>query len=88
MAPASRGVDDAVNALMAVGVGRGVGATTMAAERTPIGRGGRRQRSNHCRSDDHHRDDDVDYANCGAGLDDAPLDDGWRKRIRRTGNDA
>ena len=60
----------------------------MAAERPPIGRGGRRQRGDRCRSDYHRRDDGVDYANCGAGLDDAPLDDGWRKRIRRTGNDA
>jgi len=27
------------------------------------------------------------YANYGAGKDDTPLDDGWRKRIRRMGND-
>mgnify|MGYP006157374857 CR=1 FL=1 len=37
--------------------------------------------------DNHRRDDYNDYANYGAGKDDTPLDDGWRKRIRRMGND-
>ena len=60
----------------------------MAAEWPPTGWGGRRQRGDCCRSDYHYRDDGVDYVNCGAGLDDAPLDNGWRKRIGRTGNDA
>jgi hypothetical protein len=35
--------------------------------------------------DDRRRNDYEDYANHGAGKDDAPLDDGQRKRIRRMG---
>ena len=53
----------------------------------PIGRGGGQQRSDRCRGDDRRRDAYDDYAYRGAGKDDAPLDDGRRKRIRRMGND-
>jgi hypothetical protein len=53
----------------------------------PIGRGGGRRRSDRCRGDDRRRDAYDDYAYRGAGKDDAPLDDGRRKRIRRMGND-
>ena len=57
------------------------------AERPPIGLGGGQQRGDRCLSDDHCCDDYDDYANRGAGKDDAPLDNGRRKRIRRMGND-
>ena len=57
---------------------------TAMAEHPPIG--GRR-RSDCCRGDDRCRDAYDDYAYRGAGKDDAPLDDGRRKRIRRMGND-
>ncbi len=68
--------------------GRKGGATTATAEQSPIGLGGRQQRDDRCHSNDRHRDDYNDYANRGAGKDEvAPLDDGWRKRIRRMGND-
>jgi hypothetical protein len=40
-----------------------------------------------CHGDNHRRDDYNDYANYGAGKDDTPLYDGWRKKIRRMGND-
>ena len=60
---------------------------TATAEQPPIGRGGGRRRSDRCRGDDRRRDAYDDYAYCGAGKDDAPLDDGRRKRIRRMGND-
>ena len=59
---------------------------TATAEQPPIGRGGGRQRSDRCRGDDRRRDAYDDYAYRGAGKDDAPLDDGRRKRIRRMGN--
>ncbi len=49
--------------------------------------GGGRRRSDRCRGDDRRRDAYDDYAYRGAGKDDAPLDDGRRKRIRRMGND-
>lgn len=60
---------------------------TATAEQPPIGRGGGRRRSDRCRGDDRRRDAYDDYAYRGAGKDDAPLDDGRRKRIRRMGND-
>jgi hypothetical protein len=60
---------------------------TATAEQPPIGRGGGRRRSDRCRGDDRRRNAYDDYAYRGAGKDDAPLDDGRRKRIRRMGND-
>jgi hypothetical protein len=65
----------------------GRGTITATAEQPPIGRGGGRRRSDRCRGDDRRRDAYDDYAYRGAGKDDAPLDDGRRKRIRRMGND-
>jgi hypothetical protein len=41
---------------------------------------------NRCCGDNCCRDDYDNCANSGAGKDNAPLDDGWRKRIRRMGN--
>ena len=68
--------------------GREGGAMTAMAEQPPIGLGGRQQRGDRCHSNNRHRDDYDDYANRRAGKDEvAPLDDGWRKRIRRMGND-
>ena len=58
---------------------------TAMAKQLPIGRGGRQRWGDRCCGNDHRRDDYNDYANCGAGKDNAPLDDGWRKRIRRMG---
>jgi hypothetical protein len=87
--PVPRGVDDANDAPMAVGGGRGGGergAKTATAEQPPIGRGGWRQRGDHCRGDNRCLNDYDDYTNQGAGKDDAPLEDGRRKRIRRMGN--
>ena len=60
---------------------------TTTAVQLPIGWGGGRRQGDRCRSDDRRRDAYNDYANRGAGKDDAPLDDGRRKRIRRMGND-
>ncbi len=61
------------------------GATTATAEQPLIGLGGGRQRGDRCRGDDRCSDDYDDYANRRAGKDNAPLDDGWRKRIRWMG---
>jgi hypothetical protein len=57
------------------------------AERPPIGRGNGRRRGDCCRGKDCRHDDYNGYANCRAGKDHAPRDDGWRKRIRRMGSD-
>jgi hypothetical protein len=86
-APASGGVDDADNALMAVGGGGGGGsddgeggaAADWAGRRAMTGRPLPRRRPSPRY--------DVDCANRGAGSDDAPLADGRRKKIRRMGND-
>ena len=56
------------------------------AEQLLIGRGGGQEGwGDRCRGDNHRHDDYDDYANRGAGKDNAPLDDGQRKRIRRMG---
>ena len=60
--------------------------TVATVEQPPIGRGGGQRRGDRCRGNDRCHNDYDDYANHGAGKDDAPLDDGWRKRIRRMGN--
>ena len=56
------------------------------AKQPPIGRGGRRQRGNRCCGNNRRIDDYNNCTNCGAGKDDTPMDDGWRKRIRRISN--
>ena len=71
---------------MAGGEGSEWGAKTVTAEQPPIGRGGWRQRGDRCCGDDRCLNDYNDYTNRGAGKDDAPLEDGRRKRIRRMGN--
>ncbi len=55
------------------------------ADQPLIGQGGGRRRGDRCHGDDHRRNGDVDYANRGAGSDEAPVDDGRRKMIRRMG---
>ncbi len=66
-------------------MGGGGGATTATGERPPIRQGDGQRRGDRCRGNDHRREDVVDYANHGAGSDEASLDDGRRKRIRRMG---
>ena len=66
MVPAPRGVDDANDALMAIGGRRRQGwggAMTATAEQPPIGRGGRQRRGDRCCGEDRRRNDYDDYAN-------------------------
>jgi len=82
--PASRGVDDADDALKAVGGGGGEGRDD-GNSRAAANRAVWQATLGHCHGNDHRHDEDVGYADRGAGSDDAPLDDGRKKRIRRMG---